>query len=82
VRHASANHCQVTLVYVEEGLRLTIEDDGVGFTPEIQQRTGRGFGNMEARARQIGATINIASAPGRGTNIVIEMTRKESHVLS
>lgn len=82
VRHASAKSCDVTLASAENRLRLTIEDDGVGFPTNTAQGSGRGLGNLEARARAIGATIDIASTPGRGTRITIEMTRRESHVSS
>ena len=82
VRHASAESCDVTLASAKNCLRLTIEDDGVGFAPDTAQGSGRGFGNMKARARQLGARIDIASTPGRGTRITIEMTKRESHVSS
>jgi PAS domain S-box-containing protein len=82
-RHAAAHLCQVALVPLEEGLRVTIEDDGVGFTPRgALQRTGRGFSNMEARARQIGVTLDIVSAPGRGTRITIDIPRRKNYVSS
>ena len=81
-RHASAESCDVTLASTENRLRLTIEDDGVGFAAGTALGSGRGFGNMEARARQIGGTIDIASTPGHGTRITIEITKRKTHVSS
>ena len=79
VRHASAESCSVTITSIEDRLHVTIEDDGAGFVRSAEGN-GRGFGNMEARARQIGAAIDIASAPGRGTRITIELARRDIHV--
>lgn len=79
VRHASADSCNVTLASIEDRLRVTVEDDGTGFIRRAEGN-GRGFGNMEARARQIGAAIAIVSAPGRGTRIAIELARRDIHV--
>ncbi len=79
IRHASAGFCDVTIASIEDRLRVTVEDDGTGFVRRAEGN-GRGFGNMEARARQIGASIDIASAPGRGTIITIELARRDIHV--
>lgn len=79
VRHASAESCRITLASIQDRLQVTVHDDGTGFIRRTEG-TGRGFGNMEARARQIGAAIDIASAPGRGTRITIELARREVHV--
>ncbi|MCX5723521.1 MAG: PAS domain S-box protein [Nitrospirae bacterium] len=81
VRHASAESCHVTIASIEGRLQVRVEDDGAGFARRAEGN-GRGFGNMEARARQIGAAIDIVSAPGRGTRITIAMARREIHVTS
>jgi PAS domain S-box-containing protein len=81
-RHSSAESCDVTLASDDDRLRLTIEDDGVGFAADTARGSGQGLGYMEARARQIGATLDIASAPGRGTHITIEITKRKTHVSS
>jgi len=78
-RHASATRCRVALDAVGDGLRFAIEDDGVGFRRN-EARKGRGLGNMEARARQIGAAIHVAATPGAGTRITIDLIRREAHV--
>jgi len=57
-------------------VRLTVADDGKGFTPEENscQEAGSGWGltNMRERAELIGGTFRLHSAPGQGTAIEVE----------
>jgi signal transduction histidine kinase len=48
-----------------------VQDDGKGFDPELAlAKTGHwGFRGMRERARVIGATFAVDTAPGRGTTI-------------
>jgi PAS domain S-box-containing protein len=80
VRHASATRCRIALVPAGDRWQMTIEDDGCGFNPADSRKQGLGMGNMEARARQIGAAIAITTAPGTGTRIVITLIRRATHV--
>jgi signal transduction histidine kinase len=74
-RHAQAEHVTVRLVSCEGKLRLTVQDDGMGFDVDrIVERSGRyGLRGMEERAAEIGADLHVESAPGKGTTIVLEM---------
>ena len=63
VRHASARHCQVSLVLTPAGLAVTVTDDGTGLrTPGDH---GSGLAIMRERAEELGgaATVNDA-VPG------------------
>lgn len=68
VRHAQARRIAVRLLRVDAGLRLEVEDDGVGM-PDAATAAPAGFGlaNIRARAVAIGGRIEIDTAPGRGT---------------
>jgi signal transduction histidine kinase len=71
-RHAGAHHIEVELTYTDQLLRLRIRDDGGGIPPEILEagRSGHyGLAGMRERAGQIGATCDIWSGAGRGTEI-------------
>jgi signal transduction histidine kinase len=63
----------LTLEFGAESVRLIIEDDGAGFTPEERPapgiERGRGLANIEERARDLGARVQLDSAPGRGTRL-------------
>lgn len=73
LRHSSADQATVAIETTDEGLRMTIHDNGAGFDPESPgPATGLGLLSMRERASFIGATCTIASRPGDGTTIVIE----------
>ena len=52
---------------------LVVEDDGIGFDPSEDAATGAGFGiaGMHERAALIGATLQLESAPGKGTSVFL-----------
>jgi signal transduction histidine kinase/ligand-binding sensor domain-containing protein len=69
--HAQAHHIEAEITY-GDGLRLRIRDDGRGIPPEILEagRSGHyGLSGIRERARQIGASLNIWSGTGTGTEI-------------
>lgn len=60
-----------------KGLYIYISDDGLGFdTENIDNRKHYGIQGMKKRADLIGATLNINSIPGEGTQISIIKTKK------
>ncbi|MCX8089641.1 MAG: PAS domain S-box protein [Verrucomicrobiae bacterium] len=69
VRHGRARSVVVSLHRQGEQARLTVADNGTGF--DRQQANGRGMGLqiMKYRAGMIGATLDVQSAPGRGTTV-------------
>ena len=60
VRHADASTCEITLRESDDGLVVTVEDDGVGLPQEVV--SGVGLLSMRERADGIGATLDITSA--------------------
>ena len=77
VKHARATIIHVRL-HVAEELVLIVEDNGVGFDPEIYKTvntSGRGLGlfNIENRARLLGAKLNYEMAGGHGSRITLTM---------
>ena len=71
VRHSRATQVTVTVEYVAGGVRVIIQDDGVGFNAEeVTGRTGQqwGLSTMRERAEQIGADFRCLSSP-RGTTV-------------
>jgi signal transduction histidine kinase len=77
IRHAHATRVDVALHGEDGHLRLTVTDDGVGFDPEEPGLRARRLGltSMEERARALGGTLTIESAPGAGTTIALEVPR-------
>jgi signal transduction histidine kinase len=71
-RHARARHVQVDLRYRDDELTLRIRDDGQGFAPKTEGR-GMGLRNLRHRAESLGARLEIASQPGAGCSISLEV---------
>lgn len=66
-KHAGATGVQV---HVNKGpaWRISVHDDGRGFDPRAERtELNVGMKIMRERAQQIGATVDIRSAPGEGT---------------
>jgi signal transduction histidine kinase len=51
-----------------EGVHFSVEDDGVGFEPTATRHPG-GLTNLRDRVAAVGGTLQIRSAPGRGTRV-------------
>jgi len=75
LRHADARRVAVRLRGEDERLLLEVDDDGVGFEPELAGLRSRRLGltSMEERAQRLGATLRIRSAPGAGTTVRLEL---------
>jgi signal transduction histidine kinase len=61
LRHAKAKVCKVTIVQVERGLELTVQDNGVGFDPA---REGVGLSSMRERCEELGGKLSISKQQG------------------
>ena len=66
---------EVTLACSANDLRLSVRDDGRGM--ERSEGNGRaghyGMVGMRERASQIGAELDLSSAPGQGTKVSLRM---------
>lgn len=70
--HAQASRVVVRLDFGEDGIRLSVSDDGVGLPSDYADR-GRGFGGMTEDARRIGGRLTVDSGgPGEGTTVTCE----------
>jgi signal transduction histidine kinase len=79
-RHARATRVSVELRQSSDEIVLVVEDDGVGFNVlRTRRRAGRrptlGLTGMSERVCTIGGSIEITSAPGRGTRICARCPR-------
>ena len=74
VKHAHATKVTLTFDRVPRGVRMVIEDDGLGFDrAEMEASGGMGIRGMEERAANYGAAFEIDSRPGHGTRVVVEV---------
>jgi len=79
-KHGRARNVRVTFAAERERLCMTVQDDGCGFAAEDGAvADGRHFGLqfMQERAAQLGGSLQVQSAAGAGTRVVLEVPRKE-----
>lgn len=67
-RHAGAREVLLQVRIDAHQLELLVQDDGRGFDPSGAEG-GLGLLGMRERATQIGAALQLESAPGRGTRV-------------
>ncbi len=71
VRHSGAGSLSVALAASAEGIRLSVEDDGRGFSPG--GRWGRGLAGARERAERAGGELRVTSSPGKGTKFIARL---------
>jgi len=74
-KHSRATNVDVIIERQSDSVVLIVEDNGVGFDPEAIDSSGQSFGllGMHERAGLVGAVLQIESAPGAGTTVLVRM---------
>ena len=76
-RHADANRVTVAVEERDDGVRLMVTDDGVGFGPGDRERRREeghvGLSLLEELAERAGGRLAVRSAPGDGTTFELEL---------
>jgi signal transduction histidine kinase len=67
IKHAKATKVELQVLQNDEEINVMIEDNGIGFMPDIQQ--GMGIKTMRNRVENTGGSFNIDSLEGRGSII-------------
>ena len=75
-RHAKAGKVTLSLTCNEKGLEIEICDDGIGFDPAAVEAGHYGLLGMRERVRLDGGTLEVRSAPGNGTCILVRFPLK------
>lgn len=70
-RHARARRVELVLARVDDGYRLFVTDDGIGFDPAVEGNGSLGLVGMRERALGLGGELMIHSEPGGGTTIEV-----------
>ncbi len=73
IRHSQADKIAVRLTGGPNRVRLIVEDDGIGFDPDLHLlKGGLGMLTMREQARQAGIQFSIESRPAKGTKVIVE----------
>ncbi|MEO5942686.1 MAG: sensor histidine kinase [Ferruginibacter sp.] len=74
IKHANAQTADVQLIYNENKLNITVEDDGNGFDKTLlENASGIGYKNLQSRVDFLKGTIDIQSQLKKGTSVYIEI---------
>jgi two-component system NarL family sensor kinase len=74
MKHAAATNAIVQLSKTQDGINITVEDDGNGFDPLILERaTGIGWRNIQSRVEYLKGKMDVSTSPGKGTSVQIEI---------
>lgn len=70
LRHANTDKAELAITFAENTVTLTIADQGKGFDPASK---GKGFGlaGIAERVELVSGTLNVTSAPGKGTTVQV-----------
>lgn len=79
LRHGRPQHIRVSLLSADEGLSLSIADDGVGISDQAADAAGMGLRIMEYRAEQIGGALYVRPAEGGGTVVTCSIGAKNDN---
>ena len=71
-RHADAGHVSIHLSYAD-GVTLTVQDDGEGFDPQAVEPDRYGLIGIRERATLVDGTVEIDSAPHKGTTLTVHI---------
>jgi len=75
LKHAAASSVEVRIHINAGRLELEVRDNGRGFDPDIASTQGGvGLVGIRERVEELGGTLEITSAPGKGTSITVNLT--------
>ena len=73
-RHSHARRVDLALVYNGDSVQLSVSDDGCGF--DTSMKHGMGLRSIRERVGSIRGTVQIQSAPGHGTRLLVQVPTK------
>ncbi|MBK7374729.1 MAG: sensor histidine kinase [Ferruginibacter sp.] len=74
IKHSGASNLDISLIKDEDGISVTVEDNGCGFDTTDKQKTeGIGLKNIRSRVEFLKGTVDFDSSPGKGTLVAIHI---------
>jgi len=74
VRHAQATKVSVDLQHTEQGLIVSVVDNGKGFeSAKVSDPQALGLVGMQERAQLVGGSLEVHSTPGTGTCVSLQV---------
>lgn len=73
LKHSGADQVSLRLIVAEGGAEFVVKDNGGGFDPHATRPGGMGLGGMAERVGRLGGSLEIDSAPGSGTRLIVRL---------
>lgn len=75
IKHSEAKTVNVSILQNERSIKTEITDDGIGFNPlkVTSKSDGMGLENIKSRIKFLKGNIDIKSAKGEGTSVIVEI---------
>lgn len=73
-KHARASNVEICFKELPRVWELSVRDNGAGFDPSVPV-AGNGLQNLRRRAEKIRASVQIISAPGKGTTVMLTIPK-------
>jgi signal transduction histidine kinase len=75
VKHAETDSARIVARQTKSGVRVAVEDEGVGFGPDVLsgRPAGLGLPSVRERLALVGGRFVVDSAPGMGTRVTIDL---------
>ncbi|HAS41087.1 MAG TPA: hypothetical protein DCS93_11440 [Microscillaceae bacterium] len=78
LKHAEAQNLEIQLLWTENNLHISVEDNGKGFNVKRRrEQGGMGLSGIESRVRGLGGECTIDSTEGIGTAMMIDIPMSE-----
>lgn len=71
LKHSQCDTVKINLKIQDGDLVLSILDNGVGFNITSASDAGNGLWSMQKRAKELNGSLEISSAPGKGTHLFL-----------
>jgi signal transduction histidine kinase len=84
IKYSDTKKIEVMLKQTEANMVITVKDDGKGFDEKMVEarsmniESGRGFFNMYERTEYISGHLDVKSAPGQGTTVILTVPVRTS----
>ncbi len=78
--HAQATQAKISIDLDEKNARATVEDNGIGFDPEIvetDEYVSRPLNQLRSQIELLGGILEIDSKPGEGARIVVRLSTED-----
>jgi signal transduction histidine kinase/ligand-binding sensor domain-containing protein len=73
LKHSGAHTVWLRFQWAAPELQVIVEDDGAGFAPAAASTRGNGLHNQAARMQELGGSVEVQSARGRGTRVTFRV---------